>query len=137
MQEESSNPINVILTEFGIRLNELEEKQRLLKDRILLVGNNLISTKESYEKQFLEIKRQLKQIDSDIISIRQLNERITNELMNFTRKSEFDILKRQLKMFEPLEFARIKDIKEIVGEELSKKVMKGKSNSSKSREGEL
>ncbi len=119
MQEESSNPINAILTEFGIRLNELEEKQRLLKDRILLVGNNLISTKESYEKQFLEIKIQLKQLNSEVKSIKQLNERITNEMMNFARKSELDILKRQFKMFEPLGFARISDVKEIIREELN------------------
>lgn len=121
MQEETSNPINTILTEFGIRLNELEEKQRLLKDRILLVGNNLISTKESYEKQFLEIKIQLKQFDSEIKSMKQLNERITSELMNFARKPELDILKRQFKMFEPLEFARISDIRRIVQEELNNK----------------
>jgi len=124
MQEESSNPFNAILTEFGIRLNELEEKQRLLKDRILLVGNNLISTKEGYEKQFLEIKKQLKQLDSEIKSIKQLNERITNEMMNFARKPELDILKRQFKMFEPLEFARIKDVRDIVKEELNIKKSK-------------
>ena len=93
MEQESSDPINVILSEFGIRLNELEEKQRLLKDRVLLVGNNLISTKEDYDKQLLFIKKQLKEIESEIKSIKQFNERITNELSNFARKSELDILK--------------------------------------------
>ncbi len=119
MEQESSDPINVILSEFGIRLNELEEKQRLLKDRVLLVGNNLISTKEDYDKQIILIKKQLNEIDSNIKSIKQFNERVTNELSNFARKSELDILKRQFKMFEPLEFVRIKDIKDMIREELN------------------
>ena len=40
------DPINGLMNELGIRINELEEKQRILKDRILLIGNNLIGTKE-------------------------------------------------------------------------------------------
>jgi hypothetical protein len=50
------DPTTALLSEFGTRLNEVEEKQRLIKDRILLVGENLISTKERIEKQDLENK---------------------------------------------------------------------------------
>ncbi len=117
-QSPQQDPINVILSEFGIRLNELEEKQRLLKDRILLIGNNLISTKDEYDSQFLSVKKQLKEISEEIKTIKQLNERIINEIGNFARKSELEILKRQFKIFEPLEFARIKDIRQIVREEI-------------------
>lgn len=114
------DPLSAIVSEFGIRMNELEEKQRLLKDRVLLIGNNLISTKDEDDKQFLDIKRQLKNLEQEIKTIKQLNERIINEIGNFARKSELEILKRQSKIFEPLEFARIKDIKQIVREELFK-----------------
>jgi len=114
------DPLNSIVTEFGIRMNELEEKQRLLKDRILLIGNNFIITRDEYDRQFLNIKKELKTIDLEIKTIKQLNERIINEIGNFARKTELDILKRQFKMFEPLEFARIKDIRSIVKEELTK-----------------
>lgn len=124
-------PINSILSEFGIRLNELEEKQRLLKDRLLLIGNNLISTREDYDKDFLNLKKQLKEIQEELKAIKQLNERIINETNNFARKSEFEILKRQFKLFEPLEFARIKDIKQIVKEEILKINKEGKNKESK------
>ena len=43
-QIQPQDPINALLSEFGTRLNEVEEKQRLIKDRILLIGENLIST---------------------------------------------------------------------------------------------
>jgi len=121
------NPINSMLSELGIRMNELEEKQRLLKDRVLLIGNNLISSREDSEKEFLEIKKQLKIFESEIKSIKQLDERIINEIGNFARKSELEMIKRQFKIFDPLEYARIKDIKQIVREEINKdKIIKDK-----------
>ena len=40
------DPAKALLLEFGTRLNEIEEKQRLIRDRVLLIGENLISTKE-------------------------------------------------------------------------------------------
>jgi len=118
--QQTQDPINAFLGEFGTRLNELEEKQRLIKDRLLLVGGNLISTKEDNEKQFLDFKKQISQIDSEVKSLKHLSKRIVQELENFARKPELEILERQFKMFQPLEVARIKDVKRIVKQELKK-----------------
>ena len=120
-QIQSQDPINALLSEFGTRLNDVEEKQRLIKDRILLIGENLISTKEDYLKQETEIKKQLKQINSEVNILKQLITRVINETPNFARKTEIEILENQAKMFQPLEFARIKDVKKIVKDELKKR----------------
>jgi len=119
-QTMAQDPTATLLSEFGTRLTEIEEKQRLIKDRVLLIGENLISTKEDIEKQNLEFKKQLKQNEFEIKSLKQLTTRIINELENFARKPELEILTRQAKMFQPLEFAKIKDIKTIVKEEMKK-----------------
>jgi len=120
LQKAPQDPATALLSEFGTRLNEVEEKQRLIKDRILLVGENLISTKEEIEKQDLENKIKINQIEFEIKTIKQLLKRVINEIQNFTRKSEVEILERQIKMFEPLEFARFKDIEQLVKQELNK-----------------
>ncbi|MDD5193902.1 MAG: hypothetical protein PHF67_04945 [Candidatus Nanoarchaeia archaeon] len=114
------DPMAGFFAEIGTRLNEIEEKQRLLKDRVLLIGENLISTKEEMEKQNLEFKKQIKQMDFELKSLKQLNKRVIEELDNFARKTELEILERQFKMFQPLEFARIKDIKDIINKEMKK-----------------
>jgi hypothetical protein len=120
LQKTAQDPATALLSEFGTRLNEVEEKQRLIKDRILLVGENLISTKEEITKQDSENKIKISQIDFEIKTIKQLLKRIVNEIQNFTRKSEVEILERQIKMFEPLEFARFKDVEQLVKQELNK-----------------
>ena len=114
------DPTTALLSEFGTRLNEVEEKQRLIKDRLLLIGENLISTKEEVEKQNSEFRREIKQTDFELKTIKQLTKRIINELQNFARKSEVEILERQSKIFGPLEFARYEDIENIVKQELNK-----------------
>lgn len=125
MEEQIStqqNPTSALLTEFSTRLNEIEEKQRLIKDRILLIGENLISTKEELDKETSEFRNQIKQIDFELKSLKQLVERITNELGNLARKSELEILDRQIKMFKPLKPVRAEDVKRIVREEIKKKI---------------
>ena len=41
------------------KLKDLEEKQRILKDRLLLIGQNLIDVKEKNTQNILEIKKDL------------------------------------------------------------------------------
>jgi hypothetical protein len=125
-QSVQQDPISNLLAEFGTRINEIEEKQRLIKDRILLIGENLISTKEDIEKQNLEFKKQMKQTEAEIKSVKQITGRIVNELSSLARASELEILERQMKMFQPLEFARISDVQNMILEE-AKKLDKGKS----------
>lgn len=122
MNPQTQDPISILLSEFGTRLNEIEEKQRLIKDRILLIGENLISTKEDSLKQNFEMKKQLKQIDFEIKTLKQVVSRIINEIQNFAKKTELEILERQMKMFQPLEFARIQDIQDIVKKGLNKRI---------------
>ncbi len=119
-EQTQQDPISALLTEFGTRLNEVEEKQRLVRDRALLIGENLISTKENFEKQNFEVKKQINIINSDIKILKQLTQRIINEIPNLARRSELEILEHQSQIFQPLEFARIKDIQEIVKKELKK-----------------
>jgi hypothetical protein len=118
MVEEQIEPINALLVDFSTRLNEIEEKQRLIKERVLLIGENLVSTKEDNDKLEIDIKKQLTQISYDIKTIKQLNKRIIGELENFARKSEVGILERQMKMFQPLEMAKMKEVKELIKKEI-------------------
>ncbi len=124
--DESVTTISALLQEFGTRLNELEEKQRLLKDRVLLIGNNLIYSKEDFEKKDLEFRKKISDLENEIKSIKQLNKRIIYEMENFARKEEVTILERQFKIFQPVEFVRINDLKKALAQELNNLVKENK-----------
>ena len=121
MTEQTIDSVSSLLAEFETRLNEVEERQRLLRDRSLLIGENLISTKKENDEETFEIKKGINKINSEIKDIKQIVKRIVNEMGNLSRRSELEIIKKQYEMFTPLELARIKDVKRIVQEELKKK----------------
>ena len=88
------------------RMKDLEEKQNLLKDRLLLIGQNLIDTKEENYEKILELKKEMEKMKKDIEGIKSFVEMISGEISKFARKDDLEILKKQAKMFQPLESTR-------------------------------
>jgi len=81
------------------RIVDIEEKQKILQDRVLLTGKSLI---EEREKNFLEIqdmKKSLFQTKEEVLRIKELLNRITEQLSNIARKDELMILQRQFDLF--------------------------------------
>jgi len=109
-----------LLSDINVKLRDIEEKQNLIKDRVLLIGKNLISEKEENTKEILELKTKNFHIEEDIKRIKQTIERILEDSNNFVRKTEFQILQRQFEMFQPLELARMSDVKAMIKEALRK-----------------
>jgi len=100
------------LTNINVRFRDLEEKNKMLKDRILLIGQNLIETKEKVSEDILEIKKDIEILKRSIERLVSFLETASAEFGKFARKEDLEILAKQAKMFQPLEFVRKKDLKE-------------------------
>jgi len=61
MQREEESP--------EINLMDLEERQRIVKDRLILIGQNLIDFKEKNEEEILEIKKDLEFLKRNVEKI--------------------------------------------------------------------
>lgn len=109
-----------ILSDISVRLRDIEEKQNLIKDRVLLIGENLISEKEGTNQDITDLKAKIFQVEEDIKKIKLALERIMDDSNSFIRKNEFQILQRQFEMFRPLELARLSDVKLMIKEALRK-----------------
>jgi len=99
--------------EFGspqINLMDLEERQRIIKDRLILIGQNLIDFKEKNEDELLEIKKDLEILKRSIEKIKDFVETISSEFQKFAKKDDLEILKKQAKMFQPLDFVTKADL---------------------------
>jgi len=98
-------------SDFPSKLRDLEEKQRMLKDRLVLIGQNLIETKEKTGSDLLEIKRDIEILKRNMERLVSFLETASQEFSKFARKEDLEILSKQAKMFQPLEFVRKKDLK--------------------------
>jgi hypothetical protein len=91
-----------ILGSFSMKIRDLEEKQRILKDRLLLIGQNLIEAREKTNQDILEIKKNIEVINENMERLISFLETASNEFPKFAKKEDLEILSKQAKMFQPL-----------------------------------
>jgi hypothetical protein len=101
-------------SETGTRLKDLEEKNSSLKERMLLLGDNLIKSKKEMQKEIQEIKLEHKDIKEELRKLQIISKEIIGELEKFVKKDEMILLEKMLKDFQPLEFMRKKDVEELI-----------------------
>ena len=109
--EEEFNYFGQLSADFNIKIRELEDKQRIMNDRLLLIGKNLIEIREKTNDDVLEVKKELEIIKKDIKRLISFLESASSEFSKFARKEDLAILIKQAKMFQPLDFVRKKDMK--------------------------
>lgn len=102
-----------ILGDSNARIRDIEEKQRVLKDRLLLIGQNLVEIKEKTNQKILEIKKDVEIIKQNMERFSSFLETISNEFSKFAKKEDLEILTKQAKMFQPMEFVRKKDLEKL------------------------
>lgn len=81
------------------RLRDLEEKQRLLKERIFLLGKGLIEERDSTFKDIQEMKKTIILLKEENLRMKEFIQRIVEQLSTVARKEELMILQRQFDLF--------------------------------------
>ena len=97
------------LTEINTRIRDLEDKQRILKDRTLLIGENLVETKDRVNHELIEIKKEMENMKQQLERIKSFLETASEEFSKFARKEDLEILSKQARMFRPLELTKQED----------------------------
>jgi len=104
--EEETNSFENFLDAVNMQIRNLEEKQKILKSRVLLIGENLIESREKTNEKFNEIKKSLDLMKEDMEKMKSLIKDISESLPEFARKEDLDIIAKQIKMFEPLKYLK-------------------------------
>lgn len=104
---------NSYFTETSTKVRDIEEKQRVLRDRILLIGQNLIELKEEVHQDILEIKKQNEIMKRNLERLKSFIETASDEFSKFAKKEDLEILQKQAKMFQPLDFLTKKDLEKL------------------------
>ena len=99
MEEEQYDYAEQVFGDANIRIRDLEEKQRLLKDRLLLIGQNLLEVKKETNENILEIKKDMEIMKQNMDRLVAFLETLSSELPKFAKKDDLQILAKQAKMF--------------------------------------
>src|SRR3989344_4310491 len=83
----------------NIRIRDLEERDRLLRDRVLLLGQSLIEERDKSFKEIQEIKSSLIVLREETNRLKELMQRMAEQITQIARKEELIILQRQFDLF--------------------------------------
>lgn len=119
-QQTPGDQIQFLLSDFNTRLRDLEERNLLIRERVLLLGKNLISSRQELDDEIKLLKKQTSQTKRDLEKVISLTKNIVHETDKFVKRDEVLVIERMLKDFQPLEFMRKKDVEEMINEKLGK-----------------
>ena len=100
-------------SEMNSKMRDIEEKQRVPRDRLLLIGQNLVEIKDNTNKKILEIKKDVEVIKQNMERMSSFLETVSNEFSRFAKKEDLEILTKQAKMFQPLELMSKKELERL------------------------
>jgi len=81
--------------DINTRIRDLEEKQRILKDRMVLVGGGLISEREKSFNEIQEMKRIVVRLKEENVRIKELLQRVMEKVDKSVGEEDLMILQRQ------------------------------------------
>ena len=113
MAEEQADYQEYAQDDSQIKIRDIEEKNRILKDRLLLIGQNLIEVKEKSNQEILELKKEIQIIKQNVDRLTSFLETASGEFSKFARKEDLDILIKQAKMFQPLNLVTKQDLEKL------------------------
>lgn len=87
----------------NIKIRNLEENQRILKEKVILIGKNLIETKEETSKKITGIKKDIQIIKENMEKLTSFLEYAAEDMQKFAKKEDLEMLSKQAKMFQPLD----------------------------------
>jgi hypothetical protein len=121
MVEQVGDQTKMLLSELSTRLRDTDERSKLIRERVLLLGKNLISTRQDLEDELKEIKKDNLEIKKDIEKIKRISNSLLTEFNKFVKREELILVERMLKDFQPLEFMRKKDVEELIDKQIKSK----------------
>lgn len=81
------------------RLKDIEERQRLLKDRLLLVGKNLVEDRDSMFSELQEMKKIVFKMKEENLRMQEFMRKMADQLSESARKEEVLMIQRQVDLF--------------------------------------
>lgn len=117
-EQNEEQQVQFLLSDFSTRLRDLEERNRLIKERVVLLGQNLISTKEEVEGELRILKQDSEKVKQGVEKMGSTLKSVVEELGRFVKREEMAVIERMLKDFQPLEFMRKKDVEELIEQKI-------------------
>ena len=121
MAQEQTYGIEEVLMDITSRVRTLEGKYNLLRDRVLIINNNMI---EEYKKLLAELKgvnNNIKEIKGDIFKLKETIRHLVKETELYAKKEDVQFLEKYINLWNPMKFVTEEDVEKIIERHIQEK----------------
>jgi uncharacterized protein YecE (DUF72 family) len=111
-KEEAS--LEAYFTEILQRINEIEEKTKINKNKINLLASSTITKYKKTEEELNGIRENLSKMADELEKLKQKVDYLLSELPGLVRKEDLSSIEKFIKLWQPLKFATLEDVERIV-----------------------
>ncbi len=98
------------------RVRLLESRYNVLRDRVLLTNQNMISGYRKLHDELREIEIDIKELKTNIFEIKESMTKIAEELRLFAKKDQIRVLEKYIELLNPLKFVTETELRQILKE---------------------
>ncbi|MCL6500587.1 MAG: hypothetical protein K6T16_00950 [Candidatus Pacearchaeota archaeon] len=121
MDERELGAVSALLAEFGTRINDMEEKIRGVYERLAAISQTLLKQGDRTNKEISVLRDEIRTLKNENDRLKEIGEHIMHESAEFARREELKVMERYMKLFEPLKFATLEDVRRIVNKAIKEK----------------
>ena len=92
-------PQDQYFSDLQTRLRDIEEKQSLVKDRTLLIGQTVVEQREKSFTEIQQMKKEIITLKEDNKRMKALLSRLSEQTSKTAKSSDLEILQRQFDLF--------------------------------------
>ncbi len=114
MAQEQTYSVEDAFLDITSRVRSLEGKYNLIRDRVLIINNNMI---EEYKKTMAEVRvinDDIKDIKSDLFKIKESMKHVIKEMELFARKEDVTFLEKYINLWNPMKFTTEEDVIKLI-----------------------
>ena len=109
--------------DFFSRMRSLEGKYNLLRDRALIINQNMITQYQRTNAEIKAIEEDIQEVKHTLFQIKETLKHLVREMEGFSRKEDMKVLEKYINLWNPMNFVSAEEVKRLI-EENSKKVKK-------------
>ena len=98
------------------RIRILESKYDSLRDRMILINENLVNEYKRLNDDIKILDSELKDLKKDVFEMKDALRHVLNELQHFARKEHFKVLEKYINMWNPFNFVTEEEVLKLINE---------------------
>lgn len=112
----------------GENLRVLESKYSYLRDRIVLINENLINEYKKLNQDIRVVDSELKDLKADIFELKEAIRHILGEMQHFASKENFKVLEKYINVWNPFNFITEEEVLKLIKQERGVKDRRSKKS---------